>query len=46
MTAAGEAVLTVNGERVASVPLLVSEGAGPLTFGWFLKRVMQAYLAA
>ena len=43
---AGEAVLTVNGESVASVPLLVSEGARPLTFRWFLQRVTEAYFAA
>lgn len=42
----GEAVLTVNGEQAASVPLLVSEGAQPLTFRWFLRRVTEAYFAA
>ncbi len=45
-TGAGEAVLTVNGARVKAVPLQTHEGAGLLTFSWFLRRVMGAYLAA
>ena len=45
-TAAGEALLTVNGERVKAVPLIVEEGAEPLTFRWFCIRVMEAYLAS
>ena len=45
-SAAGKAVLVVNGERTASVPLFAGEGAEPLTFGWFSRRVMQAFLAA
>ncbi len=43
---AGEAILTVNGETVKSVPLIVEEGAQPLTFSWFFTRVMEAYLAS
>ena len=43
---AGEAVLTVNGERIMTVPLAVKEGAAPLTFGWFFREVMRAYVAA
>ena len=42
----GEAVLTVNGERVAAVPLIVEEGAAVLSFGWFFRRVMEAYEAS
>ena len=38
--------LTVNGEGVVSVPLILREGAPPLTFDWFLRQVMGAYLAA
>ena len=45
-TAAGEALLTVNGERVKAVPLILEEGAEPLTFRWFCIRVMEAYLAS
>ena len=45
-TAAGEAVLTVNGEPVKSVHLIVSEGAEPLSFGWFVHRVMERYLTS
>ena len=41
----GEAVLTVNGARVQTVPLLAGEGAAPLTFDWFFKRVMEAFMA-
>jgi D-alanyl-D-alanine carboxypeptidase (penicillin-binding protein 5/6) len=44
--AAGEAVLSVNGEPVKTVLLIVREGAPPLTYGWFLKRVMGGYLTA
>ena len=44
--AAGEAVLWINGEPVGKVPLIISEGAPPLTFDWFLKRVMRRYLTA
>ena len=40
------ALLTVNGERVKAVPLIVEEGAEPLTFRWFCIRVMEAYLAS
>ena len=43
---AGEAVLTINGTRVQAVPLVTEEGASPLTFSWFFKRVIQAFLAA
>ena len=43
---AGEAILTVNGEGVVSVPLILREGASPLTFDWFLRQVMGAYLTA
>ena len=43
---AGEAVLTVNGESVKAVPLIVGEEAPPLTFPWFLKRVLRGYLTA
>ena len=43
---AGEAILTVNGEGVVSVPLILREGAPPLTFDWFLRQVMGAYLTA
>ena len=43
---AGEAVLMVNGEMVQAVPLIVGEGAPPLTFRWFLKRVLRGYLTA
>ena len=45
-TDVGKALLTVNGEPVKSVPLFVQEGAQPLTFRWFFKRVMEAYLAS
>ncbi len=45
-TIAGEAVLTINGEKVKSVPLIVSEGAPALTFRWFFHRVITAYLAS
>ena len=45
-TPAGEAVLTVNGQPVKTVPLVIREVAPSLTFGWFLRRVMEAYLAA
>lgn len=44
--AAGEAVLTVNGERVMTAALHLAEGAQPLTFDHFVQRVMEAYLAA
>lgn len=43
---AGEAILTVNGEGVVSVSLILREGASPLTFDWFLRQVMGAYLTA
>ena len=43
---AGEAVLAVNGQRIITVPLAVSEGAAPLTFGWFFRRVTERYLAS
>ena len=43
---AGKAILTVNGEGVVSVSLILREGAPPLTFDWFLRQVMGAYLAA
>ena len=43
---AGEAVLTVNGEPVRTVPLIVREGAAPLTFGWFLRKVAEGYLVS
>ena len=43
---AGKAVLTVNGEPVATVSLYVKEGARPFTFGWFLRKVTEAYLAS
>ena len=43
---AGEAVLTVNGARVSAVPLAVAEGAEPLTFGWFLRKVTEGYLVS
>ena len=43
---AGKAILTVNGEGVVSVPLILREGAPPLTFDWFLRQVMGAYLTA
>ena len=42
----GEAVLTVHGERVVSVPLIAREGAEPLSFRWFFKRVTEGYLTA
>ena len=42
----GKAILTVNGQQVEAVPLYAEEGAGPLTFGWFFKRVADGYLAA
>lgn len=42
----GEALLTVNGETVVTLPLIVGEGAPPLTFRWFLKRVLRGYLTA
>ena len=42
----GEAILTVNGERVKAVPLIAREGASPLTFGWFFREVTKAYLAS
>ena len=45
-TEAGEAVLTVRGERVKAVPLIVEEGASPLTFGWFFTRVIEAYFTS
>ncbi len=44
--AAGEAVLRINGEAVKTVPLIVREGALPLTFGWFWKRIMEAFVAS
>ena len=44
--AAGDAVLTVNGEPVRTVPLAVREGADELTFGWFFREVTEAYLAS
>lgn len=44
--AAGEAVLTVNGERVRTVSLIAREGTASLTFDWFLRQVMGAYLTA
>ena len=44
--AAGEALLTVNGERVRTAPLLTGEGAEPLTFRWFFRQVMEAYTAS
>lgn len=43
---AGKAILTVNGEGVVSVSLILREGASPLTFDWFLRQVMGAYLTA
>ena len=45
-TTVGEAVLTVNGEPVRTVPLLVREGAPSLTFDWFFRRIMEGYLAS
>ena len=42
----GEAVLTVHGERVVSVPLIAREGAEPLSFRWFFRRVTEGYLTA
>ena len=42
----GEAILTVNGERVKAVPLIAREGASPLTFGWFMRRVLEGYIAS
>ena len=45
-TPVGEAILTVNGERVKAVPLIVREGATPLTFDWFVRWVMEAYIAS
>ena len=45
-TKAGEAILTVNGESVKTVPLIVREGVSSLTFRWFLKRVLRGYLTA
>ena len=44
-TAAGEAVLTIDGQRVMTVPLIVREGARSLTFDWFFRKVMEAYIA-
>ena len=43
-TEAGEALLTVNGKTVQAVPLIVQEGAEPLTFSWFLRKVTEGYL--
>ena len=43
---AGEATLIVNGQRIKTVPLAVSEGAEPLTFDWFFKRVARRYLVS
>ena len=44
--AAGEAVLTVNGERVKTVPLIVREGTASLTFSRFFQKVIEAYIVS
>ena len=44
--AAGEAVLTVNGERVRTVSLIVREGTASLTFGRFFQEVIEAYIVS
>ena len=43
---AGEAILMVNGEGVKAIPLVVEEGAEPLTFAWFFREVTERYLAS
>ena len=42
----GKAVLTVDGEQVATVALLAGEGVDIPPLGWFLRRIAWEYLAA